>query len=104
MSNPVFQAQRRLINFVKRVVAKQGLGMTASCQQMIESTVRNGINRMQTQSVVEQEDKLRLAEDNLRRLIISMGAFAQDTASFPVVDDNCFDLAMKKVCPIWPFC
>ena len=104
MSNPKFRVQLRLMNFVKRNTSKQGLGMSAPCQQMIESAVRKGINRMETQQVVEQEDKIRLAEDNLRRLIIVMGEFSVKTESFPIVDDNCFDLATKKICPIWPFC
>ena len=59
---------------------------------------------MEAQGVLEQEDKIRLAEDNLRRLISTMGEFSVDTGTFPIVDDNCLDLAMKKVCPIWPFC
>ena len=104
MANHIFRVRLRLMNFVKRSTSKQGLGMSASCQQMMEGAVRKGINRMETQGVAEQEDKIRLAEDNLRRLIVAMGEFSVDTGSFPIVDDNCFDLAMKKVCPIWPFC
>ncbi|MFC1664126.1 hypothetical protein ACFL17_00675 [Pseudomonadota bacterium] len=104
MSNPTFRVRLRLMNFVKRITSKQGLGMSAPCQQMMEGTVRKGINRMETQGVAEKEDKIRLAEDNLRRLIVAMGGFSVDTGSFPIIDNDCFDLAMKKVCPIWPFC
>ena len=38
---------------------------------------------MEAQGVLEQEDKIRLAEDNLRRLISTMGEFSVDTALSP---------------------
>ena len=103
MANPVFKINIRLNNFVKRFSEKQGYGLAPAVVHLLESLIHKGINRMQTMQVLEREEKIRLAEDNLRRLIQSMGAYSAEHDKFPIIDDECFQFAFKKLSPIWPF-
>ena len=103
MANPVFHTNRRLNTFIRRLGDKQGFGMSPATINMLDALIRKGTARMQVQQVLEREEKLRLAEDNLRRLLRSMATFSTDNGKFPIIDDECFNFAIKTVSPIWPF-
>jgi len=103
MAQATFQISRRLNVYVQRLSDKQGFGMAPAVAQLVESLIKKGIVRLQNEQLLEREDKIRLAEDNLRRLVNTMGMYSVEKRKFPVIDDECYQYAFKKLNPIWPF-
>ena len=102
--NPNFKARIRLVRSIDRVSLKLGIVVTPACMQMMEQMITNGVTRMQNQGVLEQEPQLRLAEDNLARCLRELGNEAVDLKTFPNIEDKAFNIVMKRLCPIWPYC
>ena len=98
------RVQLRLNQFANRLLEKQGVGVTPSCEQMLQRLITTGVSRMEIQKALEREDKLRLTEEHLLSCIKMMAEQAQALGSFPVVDEAAFEAALKKLCPLWPFC
>ena len=93
-----------MVQSVEKVSLKLGVVVTPACMQMIEQMIANGITRMQTQGVIENEPQLRLAEDNLARCLRELSDEAVDMKKFPNIDDIMFNIVMKRLCPVWPYC
>lgn len=93
-----------MVQSVEKVSLKLGVVVTPACMQMIEQMIANGITRMQTQGVIESEPQLRLAEDNLARCLRELSDEAVDMKKFPNIDDIMFNIVMKRLCPVWPYC
>ncbi len=102
--NPSLRATQRLVQSVERVSLKLGVVVMPACMQMIEQMIANGITRMQNQGVIENESQLRLAEDNLARCLRELSDEAVDMKKFPNIDDVTFNIVMKRLCPVWPYC
>jgi hypothetical protein len=98
------RTQLRLNQYARRAVLKAGLGVSAACLHMIEQMIATGVMRMETQSALDREDKLRLAEENLRSCVKEMVQQAQVSGTFPAADEEAFQAALKKLCPMWPYC
>lgn len=96
--------QLRLNQHANRVVQKLGVGVMASCDQMLQQMISTGVMRMEIQKALEREDKLHLAEENLLACVKMMVAQAQALGTFPTVDEGAFEAAQKKLCPLWPYC
>ena len=99
-----FRVQQRLSHTGKRTTIKLGLGMSSSCQQQMDQLIKNGVARMKIQHALEREEQVRLAEDNLRRCLDRLSRLAQDEGTFPLVNEQIFDKAIKELCPFWPYC
>lgn len=104
MSSISFRLRQRLSNSIKRQLTKAGIAPSSACDHMLAKLITTGVERMVRAGVAEHEDKLRLAEHNLRRLANQLTEQANNLKTFPVVDDKGFNAAVKTVCPIWPFC
>ena len=98
------RVQLRLNHDASRLLEKQGVSVTTACEQMLQRMIATGLSRMEVQKALEREDKLRLAEEHLLSCIKMMVEQAQTLGSFPVVDEDAFEAALKKLCPLWPFC
>ena len=88
----------------RKAATKIGVGLTPACQQMMEDMVGKGITRMENQRVLEREAQVRLAEDNLKKLVSELSVQAAEIGTFPVCDDQAFTKAFQRACPIWPYC
>ena len=104
MQQLTFRVRQRLARFVRRQTTKSGLGISGACQQLLEQTINNGIARMHSQHLLENEPQLRVAEDNLRQLISQLAERALKQGTFPVADHDALDQALKQLCPLWPYC
>lgn len=104
MAHAAFRVQRHLSATLKRAVVRHGLGLSSTCQQQLERTIRTGVERMRSQRALLQEDKLRLAEENLVRCIQRMGEESERSGAFPLVDEDCLSSALTGMCPLWPYC
>lgn len=104
MHQQKMRVQLRLNQYANRVVKKTGLGVSTACQHMLHQMIATGVMRLDTQQALEREDKLRLAEEHLNDCIKEMGQHAQGLGTFPAVDEDAFQAALKKLCPLWPYC
>lgn len=104
MAHAAFRAQRQLSAAGKRAVVKHGLGLSSTCQHQLDRMIRTGVERLRSQRALAQDDKLRLAEDNLARCVRRMGEEAERLGTFPVVDERCLSGALTSLCPLWPYC
>lgn len=101
MSIKAQQLDRHLMATFRRDANKRELKIAVSCEYMIERMVRQGITRMQSQRALDQPPQIRVAEHNLNRSLVEM---AKHAGAVGVLDEACFEKAMKKLCPLWPFC
>ncbi len=104
MVAPAFRLKHRLTQASQRIAQKLGLGVSPGCQQLIEKMIANGVTRMQVQGALEREEQIQLAEDHLRRCLDALSEQAVTAGTFPQVDEHAFQLATKKLCPLWPYC
>jgi len=89
---------------MKRSITKSGLALSDVTDQLVNKFIGTGVRRMETGRVLDREDKVRLAEDNLRRLVRKMVQEATNLRTFPIIEAKAFDNAVRALCPIWPFC
>jgi hypothetical protein len=89
---------------MRRSVSRAGLSPTAASDQMLVKFVAMGVRRMQASNALELEDKIQLAEINIRRIVQIMAKAAMTSGTFPVIDQDAFLDAQRKLCPAWPFC
>lgn len=98
----------KLYQRLKRVATKRatklGLGLTPSCNTLIEQMIANGIERMQGQGAADREEHILMAEQNLARYLTKLSEEAQAIGSYPLVGARVFDNVLKDQCPVWPFC
>ncbi len=104
MPSSSYRLRRRLSLTAKRNITRFGVAFSSACDHRVAKLLANGVERMEYSRVTDQEDKIRLAEDNLRRLVGYMTKQATKLGTFPLVDEKAFDAAVKDLCPMWPFC
>lgn len=97
-------ANQRLNRSALRFAHKKGWRMSAPCERLLEKMVSDGVQRMERQQVLGQEEKLGLAESNLARFISQMANFAQQGTEYPLLVDADLSAAARRLCPLWPFC
>ena len=81
----------------------QKLHFSPYCEQRVEHMVSIGVERMTMDKVTEQQEKICLAEKNIKRLIEYLSDHAKVYGSFPYLEDLAFDMAMAECYPLWPF-
>jgi len=103
--NPaVNKVRMRLVNSLRRLIAKNGAQPDAVTDSIIKKMIATGVQRMAVAQALEQEDKIRLAEDNLRRLMRYASDKAMTAGTFPIIEEPAFTAAHKTLCPVWPYC
>jgi len=96
--------RQRLMRGGSQQVTKAGLALSPACGQMVEKMIHTGVQRLNHGHMLEDESRLRLAEDNLRRVLRRAGEEAFKAGTFPVVEDQAFTKSLKDLCPLWPYC
>jgi len=96
--------RQRLLVTMRRAVSRAGISPSAACDQLLVKFVAMGVRRLDAANAMEMEDKIQLAEANLRRLVQALAKSAQLNRTFPIVDHFAFLDAQQKLCPAWPFC
>ena len=99
-----FRLNQRLIGYLRREVAREGLDVTIECEKRFENMIGNGVIRLANANALTDEERIRLTETNIQRYIEHMTERAMDAKRFPRVEVDDFDETYKKLCPIWPFC
>lgn len=102
--NPSFRVQLRLNRTIDRFAVKLGLELTPACKSLMEKMIAVGVTRMQNQGLLEYEPQIRLAEDNINRCLRELGEEAVEHRTFPIIEDKAFNIVMKRLCPLWPYC
>lgn len=102
--NPNFRVQLRLNRAIDRLSLKLGVVVTPACKNLMEQMIANGVTRMHNQGVLEHEPQIRLAEDNIHRCLRELGNEAVEQKTFPNLEDKTFNIVMKRLCPLWPYC
>jgi hypothetical protein len=96
--------RRRLNVSLKRNVSRQGIALSAGCEQRLQALIGNALDRMQGQQVLDREDKAFLAEQSIQRLVARLVSESARTGTFPLVEEQALDSALQHTCPLWPFC
>lgn len=103
MQNQRFRVQQRLKACVNKKAGKLGLSLTPACMMLMEKMITNGISRLESQRVLEKEEQLWFAEQNLSKYISNLSNNAQEAGTYPISDENIFDTTIKSTGPLWPF-
>ncbi|HEC12084.1 MAG TPA: hypothetical protein ENI80_02380 [Acidiferrobacteraceae bacterium] len=103
MAAKTFRLKRRLTKAAIQHMGKAGLSLTPACEQLMGKLIGTGIKRMEVSQVVEDESKIRLAEDNLKKLIIEVRRETSARGTFPIVEENSIQGAFKKLQSLWPY-
>lgn len=103
MAVKTFQLKRRLTKAANRHVSNAGLSLAPACEHLVTKLINTGVKRMETIQVVEDESKIRLAEDNLKRFVMVVKKEAFIKGTFPVVEGDSFQDALRKLQSFWPY-
>jgi hypothetical protein len=92
----------RLLSLMHRELRAQNLVLSPSCTQQIEKLVNNGAQRMRLNKA-EHARHIIQAEQSLKTLIQYLVDYANDTGSFPKLNDEGFRAALSRCPTLWPF-
>jgi len=93
----------RLKAILKSEMEDQGLQLSPYCEQRVENMVNIGVERMTIDKVIEKQERVYLAEENIKRLIEYLSDQAEAYGSFPNLEDLAFDMAITECYPLWPY-
>ncbi len=103
MAAKTFRLKRRLTKAAIQHMGKAGLSLTPACEQLMVKFIDTGIKRMEIAQVFEDESKIRLAEDNLKKFIREVRGETSTQGTFPVVEEGSIQGALKKIQSLWPY-
>ncbi|MGA8261083.1 MAG: hypothetical protein WB783_12785 [Arenicellales bacterium] len=104
MQSRQFRLEQRLKILCNKRASKLGLGLTPSCNNLIHRMISHGVQRMESQGVVEKEEQIMHAERNLSHYLDKLSDKAQSIGTYPMVGAKVFDDVFREQCPIWPYC
>jgi hypothetical protein len=104
MQSRQFRLEQRLKNICGKRASKLGLGLTPSCNNLIQRMISHGVERMESQGATEREEQVVQAERNLSRYLDKLSDKAQSVGTYPMVGAKIFDDVFREQCPIWPYC
>lgn len=93
--------EKRLLATAKKAAGK--LGFASDCQQDVINLIRNGIQKIETDGLLDNEEKIKEAEANLVKFVTEMKIEAHKLG-LAALHENTFARAISKLCPLWPFC
>ncbi len=93
----------RFLSIMKREMSSRDFHPTSYSEYQFEKIVGQGVERMRTSNVVDNMGKVIQAEQNLRRLIDYFCNYSQEAGSYPTLDNEAFDSALRDCPPHWPF-
>jgi len=92
-----------LTGILKSELEDQGIQLSPYCGEQVEHMISIGVERMTMAKVIEKQDKVHLAEENIKRLIEYLSDQAKAYGSFPYLEDLAFDMAIGECYPLWPY-
>lgn len=98
-----FALQSILTAIFETEMEDQELQLSPYSEQRVEHMVSIGVERMTMDNIIEKQEKVHLAEENIKRLIEYLSDQAKVYGSFPDLEDLAFDTAMAECYPLWPF-
>lgn len=98
MSN---HTDKELWQIVQEETAKYNLGIASSCEYNLRNFIQKGVSELQIKnfSIGGVDD----AKNNLRFFVQEMVSIAQNQNLNELHENTFFD-ALKKLCPLFPFC
>lgn len=98
------RVRRRFSVTAGRHAHRRGWQLSAACERVFEKLIDTGVQRMEREQVLEQEEPLRIAEANLTRFIELMAELDAQSPDYPVLGEDSLATATRGLCPLWPFC
>ncbi len=98
------RARRRLSVTAGRYAHRRGWQLSAACERILEKLIATGVERMEREKLLEQEEQLHTAEANLTRFIELMAEIDAHSQYFPILSKDSLATATRRLCPLWPFC
>lgn len=98
---------QQLKNGLKRIledeVSNLGLSMPIASQRLTEKMINIGVQRMVTAGADKRQDRVLLAETNLKAFVQGMAVQARVLKTGKVIGAKAFQMA-KNAHSFWPFC
>ncbi len=93
--------ERRLWNTAQERAA--GFRFAPGCEDQVLRLVRTGVQRLEAEGFLDDEDHIAIAEANLTIFISEMMDEARRFGLLELHEDT-FGAAFRRLCPSWPFC
>jgi hypothetical protein len=77
--------------------------ITPSADTFLKSFIHKGVARLISEGYAKDETRIKLAEDNLVKFI-ERTAMEDRKMGFKYFREPTFNVVLKFLCPIWPFC
>jgi len=100
----IFAIRSRLSSILGTEIEDQKLHLSPYCEERVEHMVSVGVERMSVAKVTEQNDKIFLAERNIKRLVEYLSNQAKSYGTYPEIEQAVFDTAIAECYPLWPYC
>ena len=99
-----FGLTSRLSGILNQEIEGQALQLSSYSMHRMQHIVGMGVERMSLVHATEMQDKVNLAENNIKHLVEYLADKAKDYGSYPAIKDSVFDTAMSECYPLWPYC
>jgi len=100
----IFAIKSRLSSILRTEIEDQELHLSPYCEERVENMISVGVERMSIAKVTEQNDKIYLAERNIKRLVEYISNQAKSYGTYPEIEESVFDIAISECYPLWPYC
>lgn len=80
-----------------------GLGFSTGSEYELRRVIERGVRRIRDEDVAQDESKLRAAEFVLQSIVMRMADDAR-AKNYTELHEDTVDVALRWVCPVWPFC
>ena len=100
----IFAIRSKLSSILGKEIDDQKLHLSPYCEEQIEHMVSLGVERMLIAKVTEQQDKIYLAERNIKCLVEYLSNQAKSYGTYPEIEESVFNTVIAECYPLWPYC
>ncbi|MBM4275501.1 MAG: hypothetical protein FJ134_13730 [Deltaproteobacteria bacterium] len=79
------------------------LGFAPDCEIFVRDLVRQGADRIAAEGFLNDEDRIAVAEANVKRFVSEMMIEAR-FMGLAMLHEPTFFKTLNSLCPMWPFC
>ena len=92
----------RFLSYAKAVASRSGYTFASNCEADMQSLIQMATAKLQGVNVQEQQNAIRVAENNLETLVLEM--IRNVPPGGKELQEFTLSNARAKLCPLYPFC
>jgi hypothetical protein len=78
-------------------------GFTKDCEDLVRDFVQRGVDRIEREGFLDDENRIAIAEVHIKEFISEMKGGVRHMVP-PILNESTFKQALLHLCPLFPFC